>query len=96
MRRRRSYKPMQRIVYKGTWRTVGNVWQRNGHRRKNRGGEGYAFQDARGSFEIVLSIAGRTARHVGLIDHAYLGRQRRHDGFGSCREYGNRQDDHSD
>jgi hypothetical protein len=87
---------MQRVIHKGARRLVGKVWQRNGHRRENRTGEGCTFQDARSSFEIVLSIAGRTARHVGLINCAYLGRQRRHGSFGSCREYGNRQGDHSD
>ena len=72
MRRRRSYKPMQRVVHKGTRGLVGKVWQRNGHRRENRTGEGHAFQNARGSFEIALSIATGTTGHV--IGHRYSGR----------------------
>jgi hypothetical protein len=58
----------------GTQRLVGKVWQRNGHRRENRAGEGCAFQDARGSLEIALCIAARTAGHIGLIGHRYFGR----------------------
>ena len=84
MRRRRSYKPMQRVVHKGTRRLVGKVWQRNGHRRENRAGEGCAFQDARGSLEIALCIAAGTAGHIGLIGHRRIDRGWRDDGFRGC------------
>jgi hypothetical protein len=70
--------------------------QHNGHRRDNGTGKGRAFQDARGSLEISLSIAAGTAGHIGLIDHRHFGRRRRDDGFASCREYGNRHGDYSD
>jgi hypothetical protein len=71
------------------------VWQRNGHRRKNRTGERQAFQNARGGFEIALCIAARTAGHVGLIGHRHFAGIRRDDGFASCREDSNRNDDQS-
>jgi hypothetical protein len=77
---------MQRVVHKGMRGRIGKVWHRNGHRRENRTGERHAFQNARDGVKVVLSIASGTAGHVGLIDHRYLGRRLRHDGFGSCRE----------
>jgi hypothetical protein len=63
---------------------------------QNGTGEGHAFQDARGSFEIALRIATRTARHVGLVGHCYFGGIRRDDGFASRREGGDRDGDQSD
>ena len=92
----RSYKPVQSVIHKGKWRADYKVWQRNCYRRENRTGEGHAFQDASGSFEIALSIATGAARHVALIGHRYFGWRLRHEGCGSCREYGNRDSDHSD
>ena len=87
----RSYKPVQRI----SRRAVGDIWQRNGHLWQNGTGEGHAFQDARGNFEISLRIAAGTAGHVGLIGYRYFG-GRRDDGFASRREGGDRDGDHSD
>jgi len=87
---------MQRVVRNGTPRLVGKVWQRNSHRRENCTGEGHAFQDARGSFEIALRIATRTAGHVGSIGGHYLGGRWRNDGFRRSREHGNSNGDQSD
>jgi hypothetical protein len=87
---------VQRIVHTRTRRAVGGIWQRNGHLWQNGTRKGHAFQDARGSLEISLSIAARTAGHIGLIDHCHFGRRWRDDGFTSCREYGNRHGDYSD
>jgi hypothetical protein len=96
MRWWRPCKAVQRVVHKSSRGPVGNVRQPNGHGRKNCTGEGYAFQGARSNFEITLSIAARTAGHVRLISRRYFGRRWRHDGFGSCREHGNRDGDHTD
>jgi hypothetical protein len=87
---------MQRVVHKGTRGLVGKVWQRNGHRRENRAGEGCAFQDARGSLEIALCIAAGTAGHIGLIGHRRIDRGWRDDGFCGCGKYGNRNCNQSD
>src|SRR5262249_26056706 len=72
----RSRKPVQRVVHKGSREPIGRVKQSNGRRRENGSGEGRAFQDARDSFKIILSIARGTAGHVGLIGHRYFGRRR--------------------
>ena len=87
---------MQRVVHKGTRGLVGKVWQRNGHRRENRAGEGCAFQDARGSLEIALCIAAGTAGRIGLIGHRRIDRGWRDDGFCGCGKYGNRNCNQSD
>jgi hypothetical protein len=78
---------MQCVVHKGQQGPVSQISQRNSHRRKNGSGKNYAFEGARGRFEVVLSIATRTARHVGLIDHHHFsGEWRwRYDGFCDCR-----------
>jgi hypothetical protein len=57
----RSYKPVQRILRTRTRRAGGDIEQRNGHLWQNGTGEGHAFQDACGRFEIPLRIATGTA-----------------------------------
>jgi hypothetical protein len=78
---------MQYVVSKGRQGPGSQISRRNIHRRHNGCDENYAFEGARRRFEVVLSIATRTARHVGLIDHHHFGgRWRwRHDSFRDCR-----------
>ena len=90
MRRRGSYKSMQCVARKGQRGPVGQISRRDDHRRENGSGKCQALQDARGCFQVVLSIATRTARHVRLIGHRYCSGRRRYDGFTGCRKHDNR------
>ena len=90
MRRRLSHNPVQCIIHKRRRECVNQVWLREVHSRENGPRKSYAFQDARRRFEIVLSIATRTARHVRLIGRHHFNGRRQHDGFADCRRQGNR------